>query len=38
MLELFKAFGPVLAFMMVPLWIPMVAVAAGALNDRFRKA
>lgn len=33
--QLLVAFGPILVFMLIPLWIPLVAVAAGALHDRF---
>lgn len=34
MVEMIKAFGPILVFMLIPLWIPMIAVAAGAVTDR----
>jgi hypothetical protein len=33
--DLLRAFGPIMAFMLLPLWIPLIAVAGGALRDRF---
>ena len=35
--ELVRAFGPVLMFMLVPLWIPLIAVTAGAVSDRVKR-
>lgn len=32
--ELVRAFAPIMMFMLVPLWIPLIAVTAGALRDR----
>ncbi len=32
--QLLSAFGPILLFMLIPLWIPLIAVAAGAISDR----
>jgi hypothetical protein len=34
MVEMIKDFGPILMFMLIPLWIPVIAVAAGAISDR----
>ncbi|MET3961724.1 hypothetical protein ABIE44_001658 [Marmoricola sp. OAE513] len=34
--ELIKAFAPIMMFMLVPLWIPIIAVAAGAISDRLK--
>lgn len=31
--ELIRAFAPIMMFMLVPLWIPLIAVTAGALSD-----
>ena len=28
-------FAPLIAFMLIPLWIPLIAVAAGAVMDRW---
>lgn len=36
MSELVRAFAPIMVFMLVPLWIPLIAVAAGAVSDRLR--
>jgi len=33
--QLLAAFGPILAFMLIPLWIPLIAVTAGAISDRW---
>lgn len=33
--QLLSAFGPILLFMLIPLWIPIIAVAAGAVSDRW---
>ena len=30
------AFGPILVFMLIPLWIPIIAIAAGAISDKLR--
>ena len=32
--ELLRAYAPIMAFMLVPLWIPLIAVSVGALRDR----
>jgi hypothetical protein len=32
--QLLVAFGPILMFMLIPLWIPVIAVAIGAITDR----
>lgn len=32
--EMISAFAPIMMFMLVPLWIPLVAVAVGAVSDR----
>lgn len=31
--ELIRAYAPVMGFMLVPLWIPLIAVSVGALRD-----
>lgn len=36
--ELIKAFAPIMMFMLVPLWIPLVAIAAGAVSDRLKES
>ena len=36
--DLVRAFAPVLMLMLVPLWIPVIAVTAGALHDRFGRS
>ena len=33
--QLLAAFGPILVFMLIPLWIPLIAVTVGAVRDRF---
>lgn len=33
--QLIAAFGPILMFMLIPLWIPIIAVTAGAVSDRW---
>jgi hypothetical protein len=32
--DLVRAFAPIMMFMLVPLWIPLIAVTAGAISDR----
>lgn len=34
--QLLAAFGPILMFMLIPLWIPVIAITAGAISDRVR--
>ena len=34
--ELIRAFAPIMMFMLVPLWIPVIAIAAGAVSDRLK--
>lgn len=34
--QLLMAFGPILMFMLIPLWIPIIAITAGAISDRWR--
>lgn len=34
--DLVRAFAPVLMFMLVPLWIPLIGVTAGAISDRLK--
>jgi len=36
MSELVRAFAPIMVFMLVPLWIPLIAVTAGAVSDRLK--
>ncbi|MFL6158686.1 MAG: hypothetical protein ACJ72D_21570 [Marmoricola sp.] len=36
--QLLVAFGPILVFMLIPLWIPVIAVFAGAITDRLGRA
>jgi len=33
--QLLSAFGPILLFMLIPVWIPIIAVTAGAISDRW---
>lgn len=37
MAEFLKAFIPTVAFMLVPLLIPVVAIAVGSVSDRLRR-
>lgn len=37
MAEIATAFGPILAFMLLPLMIPVVAVTVGTIADVIRK-
>jgi hypothetical protein len=32
--QILTVFGPLLAFMLIPLWIPVVAIALGWVSDR----
>ena len=35
--QIVSAFGPVFLFMSIPLWIPVIAIAGGAIADLRRK-
>lgn len=37
MREALDAFGPILLFMLIPIWIPLFTVLVGALGDRLRR-
>ncbi len=36
MTDVIAMFGPLLAFMLIPPWIPIIAVSVGALADAIR--
>ena len=35
---LFRAYGPILLFMLLPVWIPLVTAAVGRIAAAFRPA